>query len=71
MKKLIHAAIHRRALMFVLFGMLGVLGYLSWRGLAIDAYPDIADVTVQSLRRFRVWLPRRSSSRSASRSNAR
>ena len=47
MKKLIHAAIHRRALMFVLFGMLGVLGYLSWRGLAIDAYPDIADVTVQ------------------------
>ena len=33
--------------MFVLFGMLGVLGYLSWRGLAIDAYPDIADVTVQ------------------------
>ena len=39
MKKLIHAAIHRRALMFVLFGMLGVLGYLSWRGLAIDAYP--------------------------------
>jgi len=47
MKKLIHAAIHRRALMFVLFGMLGVLGYFSWRGLAIDAYPDIADVTVQ------------------------
>ena len=45
MKKLIHAAIHRRALMFVLFGMLGVLGYFSWRGLAIDAYPDIADVS--------------------------
>ncbi|MEG2340650.1 MAG: CusA/CzcA family heavy metal efflux RND transporter [Odoribacter sp.] len=47
MKKLIYEAIHRRGLMFVLFVLLGVIGYYSWSKLAIDAYPDIADVTVQ------------------------
>lgn len=47
MKKLIYEAIHRRGLMFVLFGLLGVVGYYCWTKLAIDAYPDIADVTVQ------------------------
>lgn len=47
MRKLIFTAIHRRGLMFVLFCFLGVLGYYSWTRLAIDAYPDIADVTVQ------------------------
>lgn len=33
--------------MFVLFALLGVVGYYCWTKLAIDAYPDIADVTVQ------------------------
>lgn len=33
--------------MVVVFGFLGVIGYYSWSQLAIDAYPDIADVTVQ------------------------
>lgn len=33
--------------MLVLFGFLGIIGYFSWTHLAIDAYPDIADVTVQ------------------------
>ncbi len=47
MKKLIYEAIHRRALMFVLFGLLAVIGYYAWTRLAIDAYPDIADVTMQ------------------------
>ena len=47
MRKVIYEAIHRRALMFVLFGLLAVIGYYSWTKLAIDAYPDIADVTVQ------------------------
>lgn len=36
MKKIIYIAIHRRGLMFVFFLFL-----------AIDAYPDIADTTVQ------------------------
>ena len=40
-------AIHRRGLMFVLFLFLAVVGYYSWTNLAIDAYPDIADTTVQ------------------------
>lgn len=33
--------------MFAFFALLGVIGYYSWTRLAIDAYPDIADVTVQ------------------------
>lgn len=40
-------AIHRRGLMFVLFLFLTVVGYYSWTKLAINAYPDIADTTVQ------------------------
>ncbi|MEG1672285.1 MAG: CusA/CzcA family heavy metal efflux RND transporter [Alistipes sp.] len=47
MKRMIYEAIHRRGLMFVLFALLGVVGYYCWTKLAIDAYPDIADVTVQ------------------------
>ncbi|MEG2178210.1 MAG: CusA/CzcA family heavy metal efflux RND transporter [Bacteroidales bacterium] len=47
MKKIIYEAIHRRTLMFVLFALLGIIGYYCWTKLAIDAYPDIADVTVQ------------------------
>lgn len=47
MKKVIYQAIHRRGLMFVLFALLGIIGYYCWTKLAIDAYPDIADVTVQ------------------------
>jgi cobalt-zinc-cadmium resistance protein CzcA len=33
--------------MFVLFLFLAIIGYYSWTKLAIDAYPDIADTTVQ------------------------
>ncbi|MDR1336281.1 MAG: CusA/CzcA family heavy metal efflux RND transporter [Tannerella sp.] len=47
MKKIIYMAIHRRGLMFVLFVFLSLAGYYSWTQLAIDAYPDIADTTVQ------------------------
>lgn len=47
MKKIIYTAIHRRGLVFVLFLFLAVVGYYSWTKLAIDAYPDIADTTVQ------------------------
>jgi cobalt-zinc-cadmium resistance protein CzcA len=47
MKKLINMAIHRRGLMLVLFCFIAVIGYYSWTELAIDAYPDIADVTVE------------------------
>ncbi len=33
--------------MFAAFGVIAVIGWFCWRGLSIDAYPDIADVTVQ------------------------
>jgi cobalt-zinc-cadmium resistance protein CzcA len=47
LKKIIFLAIHRRGLMIVLFVFLALVGYYSWTRLAIDAYPDIADTTVQ------------------------
>ena len=47
MNKLIYLAIHRRGLMLVLFCFIAAVGYYSWTRLAIDAYPDIADTTVQ------------------------
>ncbi|MDR1331911.1 MAG: CusA/CzcA family heavy metal efflux RND transporter [Tannerella sp.] len=47
MEKIIHIAIHRRGLMVVLFAFLCLTGYYAWTQLAIDAYPDIADTTVQ------------------------
>ena len=46
MKRIIYLAIHRRGLMFVLFLFLAIVGYYSWTRLAIDAYPDIADIDV-------------------------
>lgn len=47
MKRVISHAIHRRGLMFAIFVLLGAIGWFCWRSLSIDAYPDIADVTVQ------------------------
>jgi cobalt-zinc-cadmium resistance protein CzcA len=47
LKKLIHLALHRRGLMFVIFCFIAAVGYYSWTQLAIDAYPDISDTTVQ------------------------
>lgn len=38
--------IQRRWLMLTLFVLLSAIGVYSWRQLAIDAYPDIADVSV-------------------------
>ncbi|NII83761.1 MULTISPECIES: efflux RND transporter permease subunit [unclassified Pedobacter] len=47
MKQLIFTAIKKRWLFVALFILLGVFGYYSWKQLAIEAYPDIADVTSQ------------------------
>ncbi len=47
MKKLIFTAIQKRWLFAALFLLLGLFGYYSWKQLAIEAYPDIADVTSQ------------------------
>lgn len=47
MKQLINAAIQQRWLMVTLFVLLAAGGYYSWKQLAVEAYPDIADVTSQ------------------------
>lgn len=47
MKKILELAFQRRGLMIVAFCFVAVIGYYSWKQLAIDAYPDIADVTVE------------------------
>ena len=47
MRGIIFMAIRRRWMMVALFFLICLLGFYSWKQLAIEAYPDIADVTVQ------------------------
>lgn len=47
LKNIVYTAIHKRWLMLALFILLGLFGYLSWKNLAVEAYPDIADVSSQ------------------------
>jgi len=47
MERLINYALRRRGLIAVVFVVLSLFGIYSWTRLSIDAYPDIADVTVQ------------------------
>ena len=46
MEKLMNTLINRRWLMLTIFVILSGIGIYSWKQLAIDAYPDIADVSV-------------------------
>jgi cobalt-zinc-cadmium resistance protein CzcA len=47
MEKLLKIFIHRRLLIATCFLLVSAFGVYSWFQLPIDAYPDIADVTVQ------------------------
>ncbi len=47
MEKFINSLIQRRWLVATVFIIVSVFGVYSWTQLSIDAYPDIADVTVQ------------------------
>ena len=47
MEKLVSFALKRRGLIAVIFVVVSMFGIYSWTRLSIDAYPDIADVTVQ------------------------
>ncbi|HVN58226.1 MAG TPA: CusA/CzcA family heavy metal efflux RND transporter [Bacteroidales bacterium] len=47
MEKLFRLFIHRRLLIATCFVIIACIGIYSWFQLPIDAYPDIADVTVQ------------------------
>ncbi len=46
MEKLINLLINRRWLIATVFVIISAIGIYAWRQLAIDAYPDIADVSV-------------------------
>jgi len=47
MNKLIQTSIEKRGAIATLFVLLAFFGYYSWTRLAVEAYPDIADVTSQ------------------------
>ncbi len=47
MERIIRYALRRRGLIAVIFVVVSLFGIYSWTRLSIDAYPDIADVTVQ------------------------
>lgn len=47
MKKIILTAIQHRWIVLAAFVIIAFFGYYSWKQLSIEAYPDIADVTVQ------------------------
>lgn len=47
MQRLIELIVRRRWLVASLFGVIALWGVYAWNQLSIDAYPDIADVTVQ------------------------
>lgn len=47
MNKLIHISVEKRWVIVALFTLLAFFGYYSWQQLAIEAYPDIADVSSQ------------------------
>jgi heavy metal efflux system protein len=47
MRKIILLALKHWRILVILFSIIGLFGYTSWKQLSIEAYPDIADVTVQ------------------------
>jgi cobalt-zinc-cadmium resistance protein CzcA len=47
MKAIIEIALKRWKVMMLLFALFGIFGFYSWNQLSVEAYPDIADVTVQ------------------------
>jgi len=44
--------LNRRQLVWLIVIVIGIFGYLSWQALAIEAYPDIADVTSQVITQY-------------------
>ncbi len=64
MEKIINTAIDKRWLLAVLFLLLAVFGYYSWKQLSIEAYPDIADVTSQVVTQVPASRPKKWNNRS-------
>src|SRR5438876_5022588 len=44
--------LNRRQLVWLIVIVIGIFGCLSWQALAIEAYPDIADVTSQVITQY-------------------
>jgi cobalt-zinc-cadmium resistance protein CzcA len=44
--------LRRRKLVWLIFALMAIFGYVSWTKLDIEAYPDIADVTSQVITQY-------------------
>jgi cobalt-zinc-cadmium resistance protein CzcA len=51
-ERFVSVCLHRRKLVWLITVLVGVFGYLSWKQLAIEAYPDIADVSSQVITQY-------------------
>ena len=51
-EKFVTLCLRRRQLVWLIALLLCIFGYTSWQALAIEAYPDIADVTSQVITQF-------------------
>src|SRR5476651_1410851 len=51
-ERFVTLTLQRRWLVVFVFLLIAVFGYLSWEELAVEAYPDIADVTAQVVTQF-------------------
>ena len=51
-ERFVSTCLRRRKLVWLITLLVGIFGYLCWNQLAIEAYPDIADVTSQVITQF-------------------
>src|SRR6267142_1309400 len=51
-ERFVALCLNRRQLIWLIVVVIGIFGYLSWQALAIEAYPDIADVTSQVITQY-------------------
>ena len=51
-ERFVSGCLHRRKLVWLITLLVAAFGYLSWRELPVEAYPDIADVTSQVITQY-------------------
>src|SRR3954468_12993342 len=52
LERFVAICLHRRWLTLAVFLLIGAFGYYSLQSLAVEAYPDIADVSAQVVTQF-------------------
>ena len=62
-ERLVAFALRKRLVVVLVCIFIALYGYYSWTQLALEAYPDIADVTSQVITQALDWRPRRSSNK--------